>query len=1262
MSSQYALVIKTKNGATRAVVEKWRFFDGMMQEQYVMCTVRSEKPISFAVGDYCVFRGKTYTLNYIPSVRQKASIGTSLEAFVYEDIKFNSPGDDETARCTMRDITSSTYDAILGSNHTGSTVFQLYCGETHVSIGGVNKVRPAVSVLAAKMQVCMDAMYGVGVWTFEVDTDTYQPAPHQDLLTTHTDDQLLSFNNNTVAEALAMVHDVFDLNYSIQGRHVYIGFALKNLVNDDDAEVYRMGYGKGYSDIDHQGHSLFEIVKTSDSSQQIVTRMRAMGSTKNIPFHYYYKRYGLVSQALFPANLQLPGTFLPEGDPTDTPDAQGYTKWARNNARSSALNAVLGPANDSYIEKGNNAAASDEGVREGSVVFDGSGDVPEIYPTIEGVKISELRDAGVPDQDEQTGQSAYPNYNGNERIDELLAIGHYVDGTLTDDANVGDGVLTESEDNANAKKAVVAARVLTFTNGTGYNDFHWSGNTTKEWRGPSRKLFSVQDVSPGNYFFTPQANQVPYFIFRVQRTESWQGMVKVKYRIEVVQTNKNTGVETTIFSYTTEAFASIYENCTGMMEMTAFPVPLDGQTVPSSLIQVTAYSDITVNFIPVLQLSETGSTHINFTARVNYNPENDKYEPIYIWKGVSDATASEDFHLFVKDMGFNIEAQFGTDTPKLSMKSGSCMGREFEILSGVEEVTYEGKKGYMLRLARAKDDGLGTYYPSSNDTIQAGDRFVLTGINLPDAYIEAAEVRLLDAATEWLSLNSVTRFIYQPVLDDIFLQRNYDRMVAAGQEEDSIFWRLYAGMKFSFFGIPIEGQQTLPEVDITIESVQISMGEGLTPKVELKLNDDIQQSTLKKITRTVDRIANETMFNRLEKANVKHAERADTAHDLDPDSPARQDFLSKRFDDTAKGRIGFNRGIRIGENYQPGLMGAGAAIDENGYGEMRGLKLWEWLEVPELRYNRVSIYTGIRWDTFGGGIIDTVEPNDGSETGTCTLHLEDGEVGAIAVGDLCMGIWHDQSGNAQTTSDDNRGNFLFAGFKTVYFLITSVSGDRNETFTYVLRGQNEGGNGIHPFEGMHFAGRGNVSNIDRQAFIYSTTRYSVALTGVNTWEFQPSNYYYIRGHLDGFSMPAIDEQGQPYLKTFSGVGVVMGNAYIFGEIDQFERLGYHCEIDQSLNGSLAPGETETVTVTVKDGYNADKTSQFTHYSVVRNTGDAASDAVWNAQHTSVTNPFQISFNDLGIDGIRKLLAVFTVTATDEVSGVSAASAEANYYA
>lgn len=139
---------------------------------------------------------------------------------------------------------------------------------------------------------------------------------------------------------------------------------------------------------------------------------------------------------------------------------------------------------------------------------------------------------------------------------------------------------------------------------------------------------------------------------------------------------------------------------------------------------------------------------------------------------------------------------------------------------------------------------------------------------------------------------------------------------------------------------------------------------------------------------------------------------------------------------TIGGALKATQGATFGKYTEGGLAAPthGAYIDKDGAADMRSLRLWEWLEVPELRYNRVNVYTGIRWDTFGAGIIESVD----TEAQLITLKLEDGEIGAVAADDLCMGIWHDyenEADNETTNTDDRRGNFTFAGFRTIYFKI-----------------------------------------------------------------------------------------------------------------------------------------------------------------------------------------------------------------------------------
>ncbi|MGN1229900.1 MAG: hypothetical protein ACI4T5_09670, partial [Prevotella sp.] len=330
------------------------------------------------------------------------------------------------------------------------------------------------------------------------------------------------------------------------------------------------------------------------------------------------------------------------------------------------------------------------------------------------------------------------------------------------------------------------------------------------------------------------------------------------------------------------------------------------------------------------------------------------------------------------------------------------------------------------------------------------------------------------------------------------------------------------------------------------------------------------------------------------------------------------------------------------------------------------LRLWEWLEVPEIRFNRITVNIGMSIRSEGGGIIERVivdTDSDGNNlaTGSAYLKLEDGEYGAIAVNDLNMGLWHDfNGGNATENSDDKQGTVQMRGFKTIYFWITEIpekdpegkDNSDNHFFHYQVRSSANGGNDIHPCDMLHFAQRGNTSNTERQHIIFSTTRYTLKLHNQTTWNFSPSTIYDIDGELEGFSMEMVGLDGQTYVKKFHGTGHVVGNAYIYGEIDKFERVGYRLIIEQSLNGSIAPGEVETETCSILNGYGEDVTYKFVRYSITRDSGDAASDAVWNTQHADMAieqTPFsfEIAFSDLGIRNATQISSMFTVTASDE---------------
>lgn len=380
-------------------------------------------------------------------------------------------------------------------------------------------------------------------------------------------------------------------------------------------------------------------------------------------------------------------------------------------------------------------------------------------------------------------------------------------------------------------------------------------------------------------------------------------------------------------------------------------------------------------------------------------------------------------------------------------------------------------------------------------------------------------------------------------------------------------------------------------------------------------------------------------------------------------------FLSRVHDDKAQGYITFakgmesaelatfGKGVMFGNSFASGLTGFGGRIDGYGIGELEALRLRRWLEVPELRFNRISIYVGNNWRAAGGGIIERVVPDvgaDGTELqrGTVYLKLEDGEIGKVDVDDICMGIWHDDitpSNNETADVDERNGNFKFSGFFTAYFYIVevlSVDGGINNAFRYILRNTDDWTGYHHPVAGMHFVCYGNFTNTDRQDSVYETLRYTRYLKGVNNWTFNEANIVAQFGDLDNLVINGV---------KMSGYSGYLNNIYMTGVIEQFEHFPYRMEIVNSLDGFLAWGEVCTLTCKIMKAWE-EKTDRVKSWKVERTSGDGASDKVW-ALKDKVKNfngSIDISHGPQEDDLGESLSTLFTFTAElDDGKEVSA---------
>lgn len=257
----------------------------------------------------------------------------------------------------------------------------------------------------------------------------------------------------------------------------------------------------------------------------------------------------------------------------------------------------------------------------------------------------------------------------------------------------------------------------------------------------------------------------------------------------------------------------------------------------------------------------------------------------------------------------------------------------------------------------------------------------------------------------------------------------------------------------------------------------------------------------------------------------------------------KNNFLSKINDDVALGKLTLQKGIQIGPEFVHGLLGTGGLIDQSGNAELESLTLRRFLEVPELRYNRVEINIGDKWNAPGGGIVQSVD----TVNKIINLKLEEGEIGTIKVDDICMGIYHSSTSmeNEPLNRDDSLGNRTFSGFATVYFKITEIlETGKNSSFRYELRPMSASwGKQIDPFQAMHFVAYGNFTDTSRQTSRYSTRTYERYLKGVNNWEFTGENIGAQFGDLTNLSVFGL---------TMTGYSAYLNNIYMSGTIQQFD--------------------------------------------------------------------------------------------------------------
>ena len=240
------------------------YSDSWMGECFLTINFKHEVPINFQIGDYIVYRGERFELNYEPGKDKQARPDTYGEGFVYDSVKFNAL-QDELARAEFLDV-------VLNDNelhYTSLPKFPFYV--------------QTLDDLLDRIQANLDEQIGKGLWKIysrNMERSVQRGALKSEWLTIYgekTDDNVIesmsiTVDSQTCWQALALVNEKWDVNFIVRGRNIYVG-----TTGIQANHIFKYGLGKG----------LYEIVQNADSDKSVITRLRAYGSEKNLPSHYY---------------------------------------------------------------------------------------------------------------------------------------------------------------------------------------------------------------------------------------------------------------------------------------------------------------------------------------------------------------------------------------------------------------------------------------------------------------------------------------------------------------------------------------------------------------------------------------------------------------------------------------------------------------------------------------------------------------------------------------------------------------------------------------------------------------------------------------------------------------------------------------------------------------------------------------------------------------------------------------------------------------
>ena len=738
------------------------YSDSWMGECFVAINLKHEVPINFQIGDYIVYRGERFELNYEPGKDKQARPDTYGEGFVYDSVKFNAL-QDELSRAEFLDV-------VLNDNELHYTTlpkFPFYV--------------QTLDDLLDRIQANLDDQIGAGLWKIysrNMERSVQRGCLASDWLSMYgegTNDNVIesmsiTVDSQTCWQALSLVNEKWDINFIVRGRNIYVG-----TTGIQANHIFKYGLGNG----------LYEIVQNADSDQRVVTRLRAYGSEKNLPSHYYADL-----GVKYVANItKVVGASTNVELELDLDYIETYFK----NPRKYIVSGETGEQSSGWVLK---------------VTFDFkteiTGYVTQKYNTNKCRFYSEYRGTQVDSGDE------------------------------------------ESRENLNTFIAQVKAGKTKMYITSGLN----KKNVPSSMKEYAENLPNNMSI---NRLMLPGFPHVSLSDFYDSLTDEEKKYVNPTGKQHRFSTDPHRPY-----------IDSINIDQIGLRSASQF---FDTDDKTNGVVEIyPTIEEMVVGGVRVDEIDEGVAPDDDGRYDGDPGPNN---VDIYLSKAV-------DFD--IKDLA--------DDDFSISMKDGMCGGRTFKVASSTK---VDGR--WRLTIERIKDDALELWFPYKDYPIKKGDHFVLTGITLPDSYVNAASLKLLKYAIAFIDKNDYTRYVYQPKVDEIFMARQHDQAEADDTGViKSLHDTLKAGdlMNFNDTDLNIEGI-------ISIDQLTIKEEDGKIPTYDITLREDKEVGTIQKIQQQISSIksGNGGTGAGLTTTQVKNQVATEGS----------KHFISKINDDIAKGTV-----------------------------------------------------------------------------------------------------------------------------------------------------------------------------------------------------------------------------------------------------------------------------------------------------------------------------------------------------------------------